>query len=252
MCRLLAYRGPAIPLERLLVTPAHSLVRQSQYAAEAKLAVNGDGFGMAWYAPGCAEPAVYRDTHPAWSDENLRSLARAVRTEVCLAHVRAATFGATARTNCHPFTFGAWSFAHNGQLADFAERRRAYEALVPDALYVHRRGSTDSEVLFLLLLANGLKTDPERATQRTLAQIAKVGDGARRPTRIAWVLSNGQDVWALRWSSDGRAPSLYRSDAPLDSGGAAFSSEPLDGAVERWTRLPEGALVSLTRETQPA
>ena len=46
MCRIAAYTGPAIPLENIIVKPAHSLLTQSQHANEAKLAVNGDGFGM--------------------------------------------------------------------------------------------------------------------------------------------------------------------------------------------------------------
>ena len=97
MCRLLAYHGPSIPLERVLITPRHSLLRQSRAAAEAKLSVNGDGFGMAWYAPEAPDPALYRDTLPAWADDNLASLARVITTTTCLAHVRAATFGATAK-----------------------------------------------------------------------------------------------------------------------------------------------------------
>lgn len=47
MCRLVGYVGPAIALERIVTRPSHSLLRQSQQAHEAKLAVNGDGFGMA-------------------------------------------------------------------------------------------------------------------------------------------------------------------------------------------------------------
>lgn len=50
MCRLTAYLGPDIPLERIIVLPSHSLLQQSQQANEAKLAVNGDGFGIAWYS----------------------------------------------------------------------------------------------------------------------------------------------------------------------------------------------------------
>ena len=37
---------------------------------------NGDGFGVGWYETG-ALPRVYRSTHPAWNDRNLRELAAA-------------------------------------------------------------------------------------------------------------------------------------------------------------------------------
>ncbi|MFT5067032.1 MAG: hypothetical protein ACI9TA_002659, partial [Reinekea sp.] len=38
MCRIAAYTGPEIPLENIIVRPAHSLLEQSQHASEAKLA----------------------------------------------------------------------------------------------------------------------------------------------------------------------------------------------------------------------
>lgn len=47
MCRLAAYLGPRRPLADVIVAPRHSLLVQSQDAQEAKLAVNGDGFGIA-------------------------------------------------------------------------------------------------------------------------------------------------------------------------------------------------------------
>ena len=90
MCRLTAYMGPEIPLENIIVKPKHSLLVQSHDAREAKLAVNGDGFGIAWYGD-VPEPGLYKDTFPAWSDENLPSICRLVKSRLFLAHVRAST-----------------------------------------------------------------------------------------------------------------------------------------------------------------
>ena len=42
---------------------------------------------------------------------------------------------------------------HNGQIGGYARIRRRLEAMIPDALYEARQGSTDSEALFLLALA---------------------------------------------------------------------------------------------------
>ena len=47
MCRLAAYLGPAIALEDIIIAPPHSLIMQSKATLEAKLTVNGDGFGIA-------------------------------------------------------------------------------------------------------------------------------------------------------------------------------------------------------------
>ena len=87
MCRIAAYSGPAIPLENIIVRPAHSLLDQSQHASEAKLPVNGDGFGIAWYGDD-DRPGLYRDVLPAWADGNLTSLCRMVLVPIHRAHPR--------------------------------------------------------------------------------------------------------------------------------------------------------------------
>ena len=74
MCRFIAYLGKPIFLDELIAKPRHSLLRQSLRAEEAKTVTNGDGFGIGWYGER-PEPAVYREVMPAWSDDNLMSLA---------------------------------------------------------------------------------------------------------------------------------------------------------------------------------
>ena len=41
-----------------------------------------------------------------------------------------------------------------------ARIKRRLEALIPDELYDRRLGTTDSEAIFLLAIANGLGEDP--------------------------------------------------------------------------------------------
>ena len=237
MCRIAAYSGPSIPLENIIVRPKHSLLEQSQHASEAKLAVNGDGFGIAWYDQG-ETPGLYRDVLPAWADGNLTSLCRMVRSRLFIAHVRASTVGETSRQNCHPFSFGRWSFCHNGQVPHFPTIRRRLEAALPDHLYTARGGSTDSEMIFLTLLANGLADDPEAAMAATLAQIGVGHD----PVKLTCVFSDGRTLYGFRHASKGKAPTLYASDT-LDNGGLAFASEPLDGGA--WDALPQDRIVKL-------
>ncbi len=244
MCRLTAYLGPEIALERIIVTPSHSLLEQSQAANEAKLATNGDGFGIAWYGDDPI-PGLYRDVLPAWSDGNLPNLCRMVKSHLFLAHVRASTVGEVTRVNCHPFTSDHWSFAHNGQIADFTRIRRTLESTLPDDLYAQRRGTTDSEMLFMLCLANGLDADPITAIQTTLDQIRAVQGDTKAPNRLACVLTNGTSVYGFRHASDHASPTLYLS-GPLASGGTALASEPLDGDATNWTALQENELICLT------
>src|ERR1051325_1589780 len=166
MCRWIAYRGETVALEHYVTAPAHSLIEQSMRAVEALSSINGDGFGLGWYA-GHDEPGLYREVRPAWSDENLRHLCRHIRSHLFFAHVRASTGTATTRPNCHPFAHGRWMFMHNGQFGDWSLIRRQAEALIPDAFYRSRVGTTDSEAIFLAILGAGADEDPVGATVGT-------------------------------------------------------------------------------------
>src|SRR5262249_23558792 len=150
-CRFVAYLGEPLFLEELVARPSHSLVRQSLRAHEAKAVTNGDGFGIGWYGER-AGPAGDRAGRAGWADESPEARAATVRSSPCFAHVRAATGGGIARTNCHPFKHGKWLFMHNGQIGGYCRLRRPLEALLPDTLYAQRRGATDSELLFLLAM----------------------------------------------------------------------------------------------------
>lgn len=257
MCRLAAYCGPAIPLENIVIKPRHSLVVQSQVAEEAKLAVNGDGFGLAWYGSPVGtvhvpnmQPALYKEIMPAWANPNLLHLCRAISAPVFLAHVRASTFGGASYQNCHPFTHGGWSFVHNGQIGGFGVLRRQLENLLPDDLFAARLGITDSELLFLLIVANELESDPQRACIRAIETIKalwrEVPSPQRTPLRLTFVLTDGKTLYGCRYSSDGRAPTLYTCEN-LDHGGVVLASEPLDGRDYQWQMVGEGMMIEVNR-----
>lgn len=246
MCRWAAYRGKPIPLEQLVSAPGHSLIEQSQQATHAKTATNGDGFGIAWYGEH-REPGLYRDVLPAWSDCNLKSLARQIRSSLFLAHVRASTGGATSRDNCHPFVHGKWSFMHNGQIAGFETIRRSMEARLSDRLYSARHGTTDSELLFLLALEFGLDADPAaafgEAIRFTLNEAARLG--ASGLVRFTSAFSDGETLYAIRYATDAYAPTLY--SAPMcGNGGHCLVSEPFHDPDTKWHEIPAGSFVTLT------
>ncbi|MEP0940370.1 MAG: class II glutamine amidotransferase [Rhizobiaceae bacterium] len=257
MCRLAAYCGPPIPLENIVINPNHSLVIQSQVAEEAKLAVNGDGFGLAWYGSPHAhahvpnmQPALYKEIMPAWANPNLLHLCRAISAPVFLAHVRASTFGGASYQNCHPFTHGRWSFVHNGQIGGFSHLRRRLENLLPDELFATRLGITDSELLFLLIVSYGLENDPRQACSDAIDRIVELHRdfGANLPPlRLTFVLSDGEALYGYRYSSDGRAPTLYLCE-DLDHGGVVLASEPLDGVQYQWRMIDEGAMVEVNQD----
>jgi glutamine amidotransferase len=246
MCRWVAYLGEPIFLEELVTTPKQSLVVQSRSSREAKNAVNGDGFGLGWYSDR-AEPGVFRDVRPAWSDENLLSLARQIKSGLFFAHVRASTGTATTRANCHPFAHGSWMFMHNGKIGGWDNLRRQIEMAIPDQLFRHRQGTTDSEALFLLLLANGLEEDPKRACGKTLSFVEDVmrRAGESEPLRVTAALSDGRKVFALRHASDATPETLYVRNR-RSSAGTLVVSEPLDDGREDWQAVPPQSFVTLS------
>ncbi|MFC0199099.1 class II glutamine amidotransferase [Paracoccus rhizosphaerae] len=241
MCRWAAYLGEPIFLEDIVSRPAHSLIRQSQGATRCVTPVNADGFGIAWYGER-AEPGLYRDVMPAWSDPNLRSLVGQVRSRLFLAHVRASTGTATSRNNCHPFTAGRWSFMHNGQFGGYDSFRRHADVLIRDDLYQHRKGATDSEALFLVALGEGLDQDPQRAMECAVGRMEALArqKGVAPHVRAACALSDGERLYVLRYSSDDHAPSLYYRWSDSRQGWAVVS-EPLETDEGDWQEVAAGS-----------
>ncbi|PVE25074.1 class II glutamine amidotransferase [Microvirga sp. KLBC 81] len=238
MCRFLAYRGEPIFLDELVCAPAHSLVHQSLHATEAKTGTNGDGFGIGWYGER-KEPGIYREVRPAWSDENLRSLCEQVRSGLFFAHVRASTGTSTTRANCHPFAHGRYLFMHNGQIGGYARIKRRIEAMIPDELYDRRQGTTDSEAIFLVALANGLAEEPVKAMARTLKQIRGLMEeaGIEEALRFTAAFTDGENLWAYRWACDAKPPTLYFRE---EKGNLLVVSEPIDDKTKGWREVPKG------------
>lgn len=242
MCRWIAYKGQPIYLDALVATPERSLIAQSMCAAEAKVSTNGDGFGVGWYGERDL-PGLYREVRPAWSDENLKSLCFQVRSSLFFAHVRASTGPATARANCHPFSVGKYMFMHNGQIGNYCAIKRRLDALIPDDVYQHRAGTTDSEALFLAAFAHGLAENPVAALTATLHTVNALMIEARikEPLRATMALTDGHDLFAIRWASDRCAPTLYYRQTERD---LMVVSEPLDRERALWREVPQNCVLS--------
>ena len=244
MCRWIAYTGQPAYLERFLIEPRRSLVAPSKRCREAVNETNADGYGVGWY--GAREkPGVFRDVRPAWGDENLTSLAHQISSRLFLAHVRASTGTATSRANCHPFAVGKWLFMHNGQIGGWEKVRRQVEQAIPDDLFEHRTGTTDSEALFLMMLGHGLADDPLDAVRLTTGAVEAMMQRASVacPLRFTAAYTDGRSLFAVRYASDGKPPSLYtrrRKD-----GSVLIVSEPLDEALESWVPVPPQSYVTV-------
>ncbi len=256
MCRWLAYSGVPVSMDTLLFQPHNSLIRQSLSAQRSIVPTNGDGFGLGWYAD-LPHPGLFRDTMPAWNDSNLRSLSEQIRSPLFFAHVRASTGTATTRLNCHPFRYGRRLFMHNGKIGGYLQLRRELEHMIKPEYFLSREGSSDSELMFYLLLGNGLTRDPKAAFARTIGDILALMQRheIEEPFRVAAALADGQRIMALRWSSDGKSPTLFYgtgSDVWIEQGDVRFTdgsgcvlvlSEPLDEVSDHWQEVGESSFL---------
>jgi len=263
MCRWLAYSGSPIRLEELLYKPAHSLIDQSRHARLGAQTTNGDGFGVGWYdgagrTDSDGQPAVFRGIGPAWGDRNLRELAAHVRSPLFFAHIRASTGTPVQESNCHPFRHERWLWMHNGMIAGFRQVKRDLVLAVEPSLYPFIEGSTDSEVMFFLALTFGLRDDPPGAVARMVGLVEATGGryGIEHPIQMTVATSDGERVWAFRYSSERNSRSLFYStdvrtlrdthpDNPnlhqLSDETRIIVSEPLGNLVGAWNEVPESS-----------
>jgi predicted glutamine amidotransferase len=259
MCRWMAWSGQPLLVEELLFKPKHGLIDQSLHSRMGAETTNGDGFGLGWYGTG-EGPGVYHSVAPAWGNANVRELAAHIESPLFLAHVRATSGTAVQETNCHPFRHGRWLFVHNGVLDGFHLMRRDLMLAVDPALFDGIRGSTDSEVLFHLALTFGLEDDPVRALERAIGLVEATARRyeIRSPVQASIGVSDGERLWAVRYSSAGRSRTLFASaDASavrslhpenpalqrLHDGDRLVVSEPLADLPGVWNEIPESTVL---------
>lgn len=258
MCRWLAYSGTPVLLDDVLYRPAHSLIDQSLHARMGVETTNGDGFGVGWYSPECDTPAVVRDIDPAWNNRNLREIADHVRSPLFFAHIRASTGSPVQQTNCHPFRHGRWMWMHNGCIAEFHRLRRDLCMAVDPALFPDITGSTDSEVMFFLALTFGLDQDPPAAVARMAGLVESTArdHGVAHALQMTLAITDGQRVWAFRYSTEADSRSLFfsrRVEAvralhpdlaflrDISDETRLVVSEPLGDLPDAWNAVPESS-----------
>ena len=257
MCRWNAYVGQPLVIGELLYRTKHGLIDQSLHARMGAETTNGDGFGVGWYgARDRTLPARYRSVNPAWNDLNLRELADHIESPLFIAHIRAAVGSPVQQTNCHPFRHGRWLFVHNGLIQDFQTVRRDLLLEVDPSLFLGIAGSTDSELLFHLALTFGLEKDPLGAMERAVGYVESKAreHGVERPVQMTVGISDGEHLWAIRYSSQHDSRTLFVSEdldavrrlhpdnerlQQLSEGDRVVVSEPLADLSGAWLEVPE-------------
>jgi len=239
MCRHLAYVGPPVTLEKLIVKPKHSLLQQSfapRYQTHGT--INADGFGVGWYdRDKRVEPARYRTTRQIWADLSFASIAGLVSSNAVLAAVRSASPGMPVEeTSTPPFTEGPWLFSHNGFVPGFRSgvgrelRRKVSETRAHGIL-----GATDSELLFALVLDRlDAGTPPADALVSVVDLVEEL-----TTARLNLLLTDGERIAATTCRN-----SLFVLDDRQLTGAVVVASEPYDDDAG-WEVVKDGSVVEL-------
>lgn len=205
---------------RALVTdPVNSIIHQSFHSHERTEPMNADGFGIAWYPPDPTEPpALFRSVTPAWSNANLRHLARVTESHCILAHVRAATIGLTViEPNCHPFAWGTLCFMHNGTLGGFHDIRRQLLSELSVEAFDLIQGTTDSELIFAVFVDHWRRLDAMTEPGDRLAQALADTIDRVETVRLAARIETESQLNVAVTDGQAAAVSRYTSGVPEEA-----------------------------------
>jgi gamma-glutamyl hercynylcysteine S-oxide hydrolase len=240
MCRHLAYVGPPVTLEKLILEPDHSLRQQASAPRhQTHGRFNADGFGVGWYDRAQrAEPARYRTPRAIWADASFASFSGLVSSNAVLAAVRSASPGMPIEeTSTAPFTDGPWLFSHNGFVPEFGTgARRTLRRNVSEARLQGLQSVTDSELLFALVLD---RLDAGASPADALVSVVALVEKEQADARLNFLLTDGERIAATACRN-----SLFLLDDRPREGAVVIASEPYDGDAG-WEPVPDGSVVEL-------
>lgn len=209
MCRLYAFRAnEPTRLKCSLVLAQNALMAQSQ--SDRRGNANAHGWGVSCYDN--TLPWVEKRETAAHQDGHFSDAAERIYARTVVAHVRHATVGGNSAFNAHPFTFGRWSFAHNGTLYAFDRLEAELEQETDEDLQQHRQGQTDSELMFLWLLSrlrqqDAGRPDPRLPFEKVMATLVDAVNeldrrsrqaNRQRVSRLNFILTDGRMLFASR------------------------------------------------------
>ena len=268
MCRLFGFRSVlSSHVHASLVSADNALVNQSER--------HPDGWGVAYYREGA--PHLLKSTRTALECSLFQRVSGVVTSETVVAHLRRATQGELSLINTHPFQYGPWVFAHNGNIKAFAMVRPRLLAAIASELRAFILGETDSELIFYLILTHLSARGDLRARDYPVAEVCGAiaaaraqivelagefsrADGDPRETYLTFVLTNGvvmvahQGGKGLHYSTyKGRCPErdtcpAFAPECEAETTGHVnhliFSSEPLQGE-NVWLPMAAGQMVGV-------
>jgi predicted glutamine amidotransferase len=270
MCRLFGFRSIIkSQVHQSLVSADNALLRQSER--------NPDGWGVAYFIAGA--PHLVKSVSSAIDDHLFRRVSGVVSSETVLAHIRKATTGNLSILNTHPFQYGRWVFAHNGNIKGFEAVRAQIEAKIAPSLAPFVLGETDSELLFYLVLTHisrRVELHGEEVTAQSVVEavrdavkditdvsgpIHSEDNGSPEETYLTFLITNGTTMvghqggkhlhystFKTKCSARGQCPHFAKTcENPSEDGFVnhlVFSSEPLQGE-NIWLKMNDGDIVGV-------
>lgn len=266
MCRIFGFRSVLKSrVHRSLMGAENALVHQSRR--------HPDGWGVAWYTEG--SPHVIKSVDSAFADTLFNKVSGVMSSQAVVAHVRKATVGEHTVLNSHPFQYGRWIFAHNGNMKNFSEIRQQIKSCISADYCNYIMGNTDSELLFYLLMTELSHIDTDSAEEvftavgRTIDRVSEIAGDMNRDEKgdplenyYTFILTDGEKMigyqggQSLHFSTHKercgeRDNCIFFNDsceAPVKSGAVVnhlmVASEPLLGE-NVWQKMPPGEMVYL-------
>jgi predicted glutamine amidotransferase len=203
---------------------------------------HGDGWGVA--TPAGPGVAVRKSTEAARRSPEFGELARGLVTDAALVHLRWATLGLpTTWDNAHPFTDGRIALAHNGSIAPPA----ALDDLIAPDLLGLRRGDTDSERYFLVLLTQ-LRQHPDTADAlaATVSQVQQVAHSSLNALVLTPDALHAVCSYTTQGEAEAEEDGYYRMSYTQHDSAVVVSSSGWD---EDGTDLVNGTMLSVRLDT---
>jgi glutamine amidotransferase len=251
ICRLAAYLGSDLRLDKFLLEPPRGLLVQAREPSEGRYATcSADGFGIAWYLTE-GSPASYTSPLPIWSDANLPHLARSPSGRLWLATVRSVPVP-IVKSNTQPLCDDHLIFLHDGFLDNFSKLRRTVRDFLEPGIEEGIQCNTDSEYLFVLL-RHLLSDDAQLGVGGALIEMFELLEGWLGEGRglLNILVTEGNRIYAARHAFNMESLSLYYTiDDEAFPDGQLVASERLTES-EFWRPVPIHHLLILDAENPP-
>ena len=257
MCRWLAYMGSPVLIRDALLTPKHSLIDQSLHSRLGAETTNGDGFGIGWYDHGGNSGGVPQ--HRARVER--REPPRALRPHPLAAVLRphpgrdriAGAADELPPVPARPLAVHAQR-VHRRVRADQARPgARSRHSPVPGDPGQDRHGAAVPR-----RADDRPRGRPAEAVARAIGLVEDVGarHGIKYPFQGTVATTDGERMWAFRYSSKGDTRSLFFSRdvralralypdreilLQLSDDARMVVSEPIGDLPGAWNVVPEAS-----------